>query len=241
MSDIAKTMADRIRERAGGTSGFLAPTGKVARSHDQVVAEQRSVPTTHSLLRKPMSTTDGNGALVKREAYIVEVAEQFKQQYGVALNSVTALFVPRNDMVYAAAEQNMPKGDFIKTIGSQMAFETIVGKEPEFARYVTGENEVKLALAEYSYAVGDWTFTDGYAVTDLEGNTIVVAPAFNETTSAWQFSAFNAPCGKDAFVAMSRAEKAAMPTEERVYGDIDDCVKAMYVQELAPAARGMQF
>lgn len=225
MSDIAKTMVERIRNAAGGSTVLLAPTGKAARRLAEATA--------------PTAPSDGNGAIDERQKYILELAEQFKLRYGVNLSEVTALFVPRNDMVYAAAEEKIPMDEFITTVGSQMAFDPITGKEDDFAKYVSGENQVKLALAEYAYSVDDWTFSDGYAVTDNDGSAVVVAPAYDEAINAWQFSAYSAPCDKDAFVAMSRPQKASTPSEDCVYGDIDDCVQSMFSVKAAPAAMRM--
>lgn len=234
MSDIAKTMAERIRNAAGGSVAMgpghgktvfaavvapIAPTGKAARHFSQIV--------------------DNTGTPAGREEYAKAAAAVFEQTYGVSLSSVTDLFVPKNDIVYANAEEGVSLEEFTRTIGSQMAFDPILGKEAEFAKYLAGENEVKLALAEYASCVGDWTFTDGYAVTDTDSGIVVVSPAYDETTNAWQFSAYSAPCDKDAFVAMSRAQKASTPSEDRVYGDIDDCVKAMFTVKAAPAAMRM--
>jgi hypothetical protein len=223
MNDIAKNMAERIRNAAGGST-VLPLTGNVAR-----VAE----------VTAPKAPADGVGAIDARQEYIVAAAQQFELHYGVKLDSVMALFVPKNDMLYAAAEENVPLDEFVRTVATQMAFDATVGKGAEFARYIAGENEVKLALAEFAYSDDDWTFRDGYAVTENDGGAVVVAPAYDEAINAWQFSAYNAPCDKDAFVAMSRAQKASVPSEDRVYGDIDDCVQSMFLVKAAPAAMRM--
>lgn len=223
MNDIAKNMAERIRNAAGGST-VLPQTGNVAR-----VAE----------VTAPKAPADGVGALDVRQEYILAAKQQFQRHYGVKLDSVMALFVPKNDMLYAAAEENVPLDEFVKTVGTQMAFESIAGKPAEITGYLAGENEVKLALAEFAYSDDDWTFRDGYAVTENDGGAVVVAPAYDETVNAWQFSAYNAPCDKDAFVAMSRAQKASVPSEDRVYGDIDDCVNTMFQVKAAPAAMRM--
>ncbi|MDW9478797.1 hypothetical protein GOB57_08770 [Sinorhizobium meliloti] len=220
MSDIAKTMAERIRKAAGGSSVLpLAPT-----------------PAMQALGAATRMYPEG---LAGRDEYAKAAAAVFEQTYGVSLDSVTELFVPKNDIVYANAEQGVSLEEFTRTLGSQMAFDPITGKEPDFARFVAGENEAKLALAEFAFSVGDWTFSDGYAVTDNDGGAVVVAPAYDEAINAWQFSAYSAPCGKDAFVAMSRAQKASAPSEDRVYGDIDDCIRAIFTVKAAPAVMRM--
>jgi hypothetical protein len=223
MNDIAKTMADRIRNAAGGST-VMAPTGNVARVAEVIA---------------PKAPSDDKGAIDARQEYILAAAQQFDRHYGVKLGSVMALFVPKNDMLYAAAEENVPLDEFVRTVGTQMAFDATVAKEAEFAKYVAGENEAKLALAEFAYSDEDWTFSDGYAVTENDGGAVVVAPAYDETIHAWQFSAYNAPCDKDAFVAMSRAQKSSAPSEDRVYGDIGDCIQSMFQVKAAPAAMRM--
>ncbi|MBY3433200.1 hypothetical protein HFN89_03255 [Rhizobium laguerreae] len=237
MSDIAKTMVERIRNAAGiiaapgpekGKTSFaailspLAPTGKAARH-----------------LAETVGSAEGKTAIEARQEYILAAAQQFERHYGVKLASVMALFVPKNDMLYAAAEENIPLDDFVRTIGTQMAFDQTAGKEAAVARFVAGENEVKLALAEFASSDDDWTFSDGYAVAENRNGAVVVAPAYDEAINAWQFSAYAAACDKDAFVAMSRAQKAATPSEDRVYGDIDDCVESMFQVKSAPAAMRM--
>jgi hypothetical protein len=222
MSDIAKNMAERIRKAAAAGPASFA-TGHIA-------VEVNGGP---SRWEAASQTAEG------RAAYSEAAKTAFESTYGVSLDSVTDLFVPKNDIVYASAEQGVSLDDFTKTLGSQMAFDVITGKEPEFAKYLAGENEVKLALAEFAYSTAEWTFTDGYAATDNDGGVVVVAPAYDETINAWQFSAYSAPCDKDGFVAMSRAQKAATPSEDRVYGDIDDCIKAMFTVKAAPAAMRM--
>lgn len=207
--DIAKTMAERIRNAAA--SGFPAPA----------------------------APSDKSGAINDRQAYVLTASEQFGRHYGVNLADVTALFVPRNDMIFTAAESGVPVEDFVKTLGSQFAFDSVVGKDRDFAGWVAGENAVKLALAEFASSDDEWTFTDGFAVSESDGGALVIGPAFDETISSWQFSAFTAACDKDTFVAMSRADKAATPSEERVYGDIDDCIGRVYATQAAPAAPRM--
>jgi hypothetical protein len=224
MNDIAKTMAERIRNAAGGAN-ILAPTGKAASRLADVTA--------------PTAPTDGVGSIDARQEYILAAAQQFEAHYGVKLASVMALFVPKNDMLYAAAEENVPLDNFVRTVGTQMAFDATAGKAADFARYVAGENEIKLALAEFAYSDEDWTFRDGYAVTENDGGAVVIAPNYDEANNSWQFSAYNAPCDKDTFVAMSRAQKASVPSEDRVYGDIDDCIQSMFQVKAAPAAMRM--
>ncbi len=234
MSDIAKTMVERILNAAGGSLVMGPGHGKTV--HSAVVAP---IAPTGKAARHFAQIVENTGTAAGREAYAKAAALVFEQTYGVSLKSVTDLFVPKNDIVYASAEEGVPLEEFTRTLGSQMAFDPIVGKEAEFAKYLAGENEVKLALAEFASSVADWTFRDGYAVTDNDGGVIVVSPAYDETINAWQFSAYSAPCDKDAFVAMSRAQKASTPSEDRVYGDIDDCVKAMFTVKAAPAAMRM--
>lgn len=233
MSDIANTMAERIRNAVGGSLVMGPGHGKTV-----FAALPPTAPTGKPALRLSQ-IEDNTGTAAGREEYAKAAATVFEQTYGVSLNSVTDLFVPKNDIVYANAEEGVSLEEFTRTLGSQMAFDPIVGKEAELAKYFAGENEVKLALAEYTSAVADWTFTDGYAVTDNDGGVVVVSPAYDETNNAWQFSAYSAPCDKDAFVAMSRAQKASTPSEDRVYGDIDDCIKAMFTVKAAPAAMRM--
>ncbi|MCV9963734.1 hypothetical protein OIU34_17810 [Pararhizobium sp. BT-229] len=245
MSDIAKTMAERIRNAAGGSAVLPAPNKQAAQSPDsqKTVAEHNTAlfdDMFTKLFGIPLSAIPEKTATPDaRKQYADAAAIVFQQTYGVSLDSVTDLFVPKNDIVYANAEQGVPLEEFTRTLGSQMAFDSITGKEDDFARYVAGENQVKLALAEYAYSVDDWTFSDGYAVTDNDGSAVVVAPAYDEAINAWQFSAYSAPCDKDAFVAMSRAQKASTPSEDRVYGDIDDCVQSMFSVKAAPAAMRM--
>lgn len=244
MSDIAKTMADRIRNAAGGAGLLTTGPGPSKISAPAGSRDYLSAPTGKAARQlasgmAPTAPADRSGSINDRQAYVLEAATQFQNQFGVSLSSVAALFVPRNDFVYAAAEENVALDDFVRTTGSQFAFESIVGKDSEYASWVAGENAVKLALAEYAYAVGDFTFTDGYAVTDHDGEALVIAPSFDETISSWQFAAYRVACDKDAFVAMSRAEKASTPSEARVYGDIDDCVAQSFRVEAAPSAPRM--
>ncbi|MCS4089801.1 hypothetical protein [Rhizobium sp. BK176] len=224
MNDIAKTMAERIRNAAGGAT-VMAPTGNAARRLAEVTA--------------PQAPADGLGSIDARQEYILNAAQQFERHYGVQLDTVMGLFVPKNDMLYAAAEENVPLDEFIKTVGTQMSFDPIVGKEPDYAKYVAGENRVKLALAEFAYSDEDWTLSDGYAVAENDDAAVVIAPFYDETIHSWQFSAYTAPCDKDTFVSMSRAQKASVPSEDREYGDIDDCVRSMFQVKAAPAAMRM--
>jgi hypothetical protein len=234
MSDIAKTMADRIRNAANGSLAMgpthgktvfaavvapVAPTGKAARQLSQIV--------------------DSTGTPAGREQYAKSAAMVFEQTYGVTLDSVTDLFTPKNDIVYANAEQGVLLDEFTRTLGSQMSFNPVGGKDQDYAKYVAGENRLKLALAEYAYSVDGWTFTDGYAVTDNDGSAVVVAPAYDETINAWQFSAYSVACDMDSFVAMSAAQKASTPSEGRVFGDIDDCVQSMFSVKATPSTMRM--
>lgn len=213
MSDIAKTLVERIRNAAA--SGIIAPGGH------------------------PAAPADLSGSVDDRQIYVLKASEQFNRQYGVHLKDVMALFVPQNDMLYAAAESDIAIETFVKTLGTQFAFDSIEGKDAEYGAWVSGENGIKLALAEFASSEEDWTFTDGFAVSDHDGGAVVISPAYDETISAWQFSAFTAACDKDTFVAMNRADKASTPSEDRVFGDIDDCIGRVYSQVAAPAAPRM--
>lgn len=218
MNDIAKNMAERIRNAAGGSRLFPA--------------------TDENTLTARRRLSIAGDTVEARSAYVEAAAAEFERTYGVSLDAVTDLFVPKNDMLYAAAEQGIPIDEFTNTLGSQLTFKSVADREIDLAGFVIGENHVKLALAEFAAASEDWTFTDGYAVSETDGSAFVIAPAFDETLSTWQFSAFSAPCSKDAFLGMTRTEKAAIPSADRIYGDISDCAR-MHSAEAAPAAMRM--
>lgn len=211
MSNIAKTMAERIRNAAGGSSVLPAPT----------------------------APADGLGAVNERERYVLEVAGLFKAEYGVDLAEVTCLFVPRNDMVYAAAENSVPMDDFVTTLGTQMAFTPVTGKPAAAAQYIASENRMKIALAEFAHSEDGWIFSDGHAVTATDRGALVVAPFCDETVSSWQFTASVTPMEMDDFVALSASDKSAAPVERRVYGDIDDCISWVFKIEATPAGMRM--
>lgn len=238
MNDIAKSMAERIRN-AAGESGVLIAEGPT-RGKTAFAADMSGIAPTGKAARQLAATpTDLGGSVSGRQLYILEAAKAFEATYGVALASVTATFVTKNDILYAAAEENVPVADFVKTLGSQFAFGTTAGKNPAYVSDVANENNVKLALAEFAASDEDWTFSDGYAVSDVDDTTRVLGPHYDELTSSWQFSAFSAPCSKDALVKMSASQKADVPSEDRVYGDIDECVGQTYAVAAAPATMRM--
>jgi hypothetical protein len=238
MSDIAKTMVERIRTAAGESGTLLTegPTrGKTAFAADMSGA----APTGKAARSVPAAPEDRSGSINGRQLYIVEASKSFADTYGVQLATVTATFVTKNDILYAAAEQDVPVSDFVKTVGSQFSFVSITGKHPASVADIAMENNFKLALAEFAAADDDWTFSDGFVVSDDPDGAKIIGPHFDEPTSTWQFSSFTAPCSKDEFVKMSPSEKASTPAEDRVFGDIDECLQQSYVIGSAPAAMRM--
>jgi hypothetical protein len=185
--------------------------------------------------------TDGVAA---SQAFREAVGAELSTRYDVSLEDVARLFVPNNDFIWGAAEQGVGVAPFAKAIGSQFCLAEI-DRSPadraaaDHAAYVAGENNMKLALAEYAMSNADWTYSDGYAVTDHQGDTLVVGASYAESVQGWKFSAFVAPMDRDAFVALSPAKKAALPTESLVFGDINECVDRIASYEIAPAAMRM--
>ncbi len=211
MSDIAKTMANRIVQMSGGS---------------------KVLPI------RPDNVEPGD-TVSARELFVLEAASQFEAQYGVQLQEVATLFVPRNDFIYTAAEAGVPVQEFVRTLGRQLSFDPVSNKDADLATWTTGENRAKFALFELAASDVEWTFSDGFAVGEQDGYALVVSPSFDETISAWQFSAFVAPCAKDEFLGLSKAEKFEVPAESRTYGDIDDCVGMVHDARVEPVAMRM--
>jgi len=210
MNDIAKNMADRIR-------GTLMPDGKAAASLAAV-----SGSSVHG-----------------RAKFVADASRAFENAFGVGLDEVTDLFEPKNDIVYASAEEGVSPADFVTTLGTRFAFDSVDGKDGDYARYLRSGNEAKLALAQFAASSDDWTFSDGYAVAERDGGSFVMAPHYDEAVSSWQFASYGVPCSRDEFSAMDRAGKAAVPSEGIVYGDIDDCARIGMELQAAPAALRM--
>jgi hypothetical protein len=160
-----------------------------------------------------------------RQSYLENAASAFKAAYGVDLDDVTNLMIPKNDIVWQAAEDGVSIDEFVASQGSRYSLVRLGKVDGEYDRYVSGENIARVALAEFASEDADWTFTDGHAVRADGGASVVISPSYNEARSGWQFTACSAACGVDQFIALPASAKASMtvPTEARVYGDIGEC------------------
>lgn len=172
-------------------------------------------------------------------AYLAAAGDQLSAKYGVKIDDVLDLFVPKNDIVYSAADRGVPVGEFVSTLGSQHCLSEVAGLPADMAGFVRGENEAKIALAEFCIQDPSWTFRDGFAITERDGHALVMAPSVVEVTGGWEFSSYTLPMSRDAFLALDADEKRNVPGGERVYGDIGDIAYGTPELDAAPASMRM--
>lgn len=238
-TDIAKSMIERIKEKAAaGDLDQKAFAVVSAPSMSRIPADVRARFQTAIIDEVTVAGTDGS-TLAERTAYPIQADAMFTALYGVSYDSVASLFVPKGDLARKNAEEGVPVLEFVTTLGSQFALTPVDGFDAEVARYTAGENRNKVSLQEFCFQQEGWTFSDGYAVKAADHGATVIAPNYDESHPGWQYAGYTVPCEKEAFLAMSAGEKAAVPAESRLYGDVGECASVVPALDAAPRARAM--
>lgn len=160
-----------------------------------------------------------------RERFAEEVGGILRARFGVELADIAALNVDGTDMVWVAAESAASPDGFASGLARRFGLESVApGTAADVAEYVAGGNRARMAIAEFARASGgDWDFSDGFGVSEVDGDTVVMAAHHSDAAGGWQFTSYVVPCARTDFVALAPAAKRLTPSERVVHGDIGEC------------------
>ena len=177
--------------------------------------------------------------VVAASSFEIEADEIMQHKYGVKLVDITNMMVTKNDAFLYAYEQNMKASEFVSTIASQYLLTQVDDKDKKLAAHFSGENNAKIALAEFAVNTEEFIYTDGYAVSEINDAAVIIAPSLTESGDGWEFQLFSAPFNMDTFIEMSAVEKSITPLKSGVTGDVGDCANHAIKNDIAPRSMGM--